>query len=62
MAVLGPCDETPTDYHRRNLHYRRNKCVWRLLDCRCSSSNVCLTIENGRGPVAVDLDQRVGKL
>jgi hypothetical protein len=48
IGVLGPDDETATDYHRRNLHYRRNQCVWGLLDCNCSSSGVCLKVENGR--------------
>ena len=48
IAVLGPEDETATDYHRRNLHYRRNQCVWGLLDCRCSSSGICNKVESGR--------------
>jgi len=48
IGVLGPDDETATDYHRRNLHYRRNQCVWGLLDCRCSSSGICNKVENGR--------------
>ena len=48
IGVLGPEDETATDYHRRNLHYRRNQCVWGLLDCNCSSSGVCNKVENGR--------------
>lgn len=33
-----PCDETPTDIMRRELYYVKEKCVWGLLDCKCSES------------------------
>ena len=46
IGVLRHDDETATDYHRRSLHYRRNKCVWGLLDCNCSSSGVCSKVES----------------
>ena len=48
IEACGDDDETATDYHRRYLHYRRNLCVWGLLDCVCSSSNVCMKVLNGR--------------
>lgn len=62
MEVLGPDDETPTDYHRRYLHYRRNECVWGLLDCHCSSSGICLKIENGRGGCSCGFGSGGGKI
>ena len=45
VAVIAPENETATDIAKRNLHYRRNQCVWGLLDCCCVSSTVCSKIE-----------------
>lgn len=48
LEVMSPQDETTTDIFKRRLHYRRNMCVWALLDCNCSSNGICLKIESGR--------------
>ena len=48
LEVMSPDDETNTDIFKRRLHYRRNICVWGLLDCHCTSSAVCSKIESGR--------------
>ena len=47
IACFAPDNETPTDYNRRQLFYRKKKCSWALIDnCNCSSSGVCSKIEN----------------
>ena len=48
LEVMSPQDETTTDIFKRRLHYRRNMCVWGLLDCNCSSNGICHKIESGR--------------
>lgn len=49
IEVLRPDDETPTDRQRRYLQYRKNECIWGLLDCHCSTTGPpCLKIENER--------------
>lgn len=49
VEVLHEEDETPTDRQRRHLQYRKNLCIWGLLDCRCSSNGcLCLKLENQR--------------
>jgi hypothetical protein len=49
IEVLHPDDETPNDRERRYLQYRKNACIWGLLDCHCTSSgSPCMKIENER--------------
>ena len=47
ISCNEPDNETATDYNRRQLHYRKEKCSWALIDdCNCSSNKVCSKIEN----------------
>ena len=37
IDILGPDDETSTDYARRYMFYTMNRCIWGLIDCNCGS-------------------------
>ena len=47
IGCFEPDNETATDYNRRQLYYRKERCSWALLaDCNCTESSVCSKVEN----------------
>ena len=46
IGCIDPDDETPTDRDRRYTYYRKNTCIWGLLDCPCNSTgSLCHKLE-----------------
>jgi len=47
IEVCAPDDETPTDKFRRYNYYTKNKCIWALKDCDCSTNGCpCNKVES----------------